>query len=199
MTACEEVQNRRSTGPYVGRRPKHDGTLRSHKSSRGHPELSLDPQCMQPRALFPPITTALGSQTPTATSEGRGRCVMRCSRATAREEGAHTGGSRGCSERCGGGVQRGGRDGDVRDEGPGRGVGVDWYTSIELLVLRAAALALLLLVLQPATPVRSRCACGSLCACVFSTFWLHVGVKAPRALCHVALGGCEGGGARPGS
>ena len=31
---------------------------------------------------------------------------MRCSRATAREEGAHTGVSRVCSERCGGGVQR---------------------------------------------------------------------------------------------
>ena len=48
LTACERGLLERRTQSGMGRRPKHDGTLRSNKPSRGHPELSLDPQCMQP-------------------------------------------------------------------------------------------------------------------------------------------------------
>ena len=77
LTACELGQWKVSMGSFVGRRPKHDGIFFFHCPSRDHPELSLDPQCMQPRALFPPTTIALGSQTQVR-GVGRERALLEC-------------------------------------------------------------------------------------------------------------------------
>lgn len=46
LTACERLYRIRSMQSGMGRRPKHDGTFLFLYNPQGHPELSLDPQCM---------------------------------------------------------------------------------------------------------------------------------------------------------
>jgi len=81
LTACGLVHGNRSMQSGMGRRPKHDGTFRSNKPSRGHPELSLDPQCMQPlshRHCLPNIVAPYRSQTRSSRSMMHRFASSRC-------------------------------------------------------------------------------------------------------------------------
>jgi len=66
LTACEGVRKKFEHGSVFGRRPKAIAAEFELRTPWGHPELSLDPQCMQPlthRHYLPNIVAPYRSQT----------------------------------------------------------------------------------------------------------------------------------------
>ena len=74
LTACEKVDPGFLYASWMGRRPKAIGIEFGGSTSRGHPELSLDPHCMHVTTFFPPGCYALADDD----SPPRGLLIFNC-------------------------------------------------------------------------------------------------------------------------